>query len=966
MSNLFLETVLPTEGRYCAVAIDDKRKQIKRQVFVDGLAALERQTQEFDSQGFGSFFALATFDDAGTRKAENARFLRSVFIDMDVGPNKPYAEIFDAAQALRRFLEATQLPDPIVVNSGGGLHAYWAFTEDVPVDQWRPVAKAFKALCVQHKLAIDLGVTADAARILRLPGTHNYKLAQARPVQVAALGAGPQVFEAFAALLPMQAGPAPSLDLSAAKAFGTDEMTQAMAGGDLPKAKFARIVKLSVSGSGCPQIKHAVMDAATLEEPLWRAALSVAWNCVDGEKSIHKLSSPHPDYTPENTLEKAQRTTGKPYKCAWYKENSPALCEGCKNKVTSPIQLGAFVEEAVAEGGAYIVEAALTPDNEGEATVAEIAIPEYPFPYFRGKAGGVYRKVRDEQGNEIAPELVYDRDLYVVNRFFDSDEHGDGEGELVGLNLHLPHDGVRRFHAPLVSLLATDKLRDTLVKHGVVAYGKQLGLLMGYLAESVKKLQSAAASSRTRNQMGWTTEGTFVVGELEYTTTGIKLAPSASGTRQLAPLFYSKGSLDAWKEVVAFYDRAGMEDHAFAFLVGAGSPLLQLLNSTQVRGAVLNLVSNGSGTGKTTVQMAINSIFGHPSELLMEAKDTPASRFHRLGTLNSLCMTVDELTNASPEQLSALVYGSTSGRASHRMEAQSNKLRANHTKWCSITVTSSNAVMSDALASHRSAVEGELKRVIDLNITLPSDIPKHETDALFAKLADNFGVAGPIYIQHIVANAESIAATLKDVQLKTDNEAGMTRSDRFYSAVMAVAFTAGMILKGLGLIDWDLNRICRHAIRKITAVKNANVVTMGDQKSMAVETLAGFINANVNNALIVNGGPGSEMAAASTTPKGPLRIRYEPDTQRMVIPVNDLRSYFVERRVDFKASIASMSASGVLLAPKDSKDHSTMFRIASGAVGGMIGTPIRCYVFDSAKLGISIPAGVPDEVRHAA
>jgi len=968
VNNLFLETVLPSEGRYCAVAIDDKQKQIKRQVFVDNLDALERQAQEFDSQGFGSFFALATFDDAGTRKADNARYLKSVFIDMDVGPTKPYKEIYEAAQALRAFIDVTKLPDPLVVNSGGGLHAYWPFTEDIPVEDWKPVARALKALCVQHKLGIDLAVTADAARILRMPGTSNHKLEYPRPVQVVSMGAGAEPFEVFAKRVPAPVSAAPSLDLSAAKAFGTDDMTQAMAGADLPKSKFTKIVRLSVSGSGCNQIKQAVVDAATLEEPLWRAALSIAWNCVDGAKAIHKLSEAHPDYDAEDTEFKAKRLTGKPYKCSWYKENHPSGCEGCAQKITSPIQLGAFIEESpVDEDGVYRVEAAVNPDNEDDVKTAEITIPQYPFPFFRGKAGGVYMKTKTEQGEEGPPACVYEQDLYITSRFFDSDENGDGEGELVGINVHLPHDGVRRFHAPLVSLLATDKLRDTLVKHGVVAYGNQLKLIMAYLAASVKKLQSAAASSRTRNQMGWTSEGTFVVGEFEYTPNGIRLAPAASGTRQLAPLFHQRGSLDEWRKVVDFYNRPGMEAHAFAFLVGAGSPLLQLLNSTQVRGAVLNLVSNKSGTGKTTVQMAINSLFGHPSELLMEAKDTQAARFHRLGTLNSICMTIDELTNASGEQLSHLVYGSTSGRAPHRMEAQTNKLRSNHTTWCSFTVTSSNAVMADALSTNKTAVEGELKRVIDLHIGTPPDIPKDLTDSLFGLLADNYGVAGPVLIQHVVANRETVAALLQDMQAKIDREAHFERSDRFYSAVLAIAMTVAMIGKELGLWNLDIKRIYNYAVNAVCAVKASNSESVGSTDTMAMETLAKYVNDNIANAVVINanGVPLKEGAAGApaptTTPRGALKMRYEPDTDELIILASDLKAYFVARRVDFRVSMQAFDTMGALVKSPNGKDLSVVRRIASGVVGAMGAPASRCYVFKGKQLGIEMPVVEDDE-----
>lgn len=953
MSSLFLESVLPTVGTYCAVSI---RGGKVKQSFVESFAEIEQLASASDTAGSDAYFALASFS-SHSRKTDSAVALRSVFIDMDCGPDKPYLELFDAAQALRAFIDSTNFPNPIIVNSGGGLHAYWTFTEDVPVAKWLPVAKAFKALCVAKKLSIDLSVTADAARILRVPGTSNYKQDNPRPVQVAAFGDGPMPFDDFVALLPKVAPAATGVDLSAAKMFGVDETTRAMAKADLPKSKFAKIVKLSVLGKGCAQMKHVVVEAATLEEPLWRAALSIAWNCVDGEKSVHKLSAPHPDYTFENTQEKAQRLDGKPYKCAWYRDNHPSLCVGCKLKVTSPIQLGAFVEEAPAtEDGSYVVTAAITPDTEEVVTTAEINIPQYPYPYFRGKTGGVYAEVKDDDGNELPPLCIYDQDLYVTSRFYDSDDN-DGEGELVGLNLHLPHDGVRRFHATTVSLFAKDKLRDTLVKHGVVAYGKQLDLIMGYLAASVKKLQSASASSRTRSQMGWTSEGTFVVGELEYTPHGIKLAPAASGTRQMAPLFHQKGSLSEWTKVINFYNRPGMEAHAFAFLVGAGSPLLQLLNSTQVRGAVLNLVSNKSGTGKTTVQMAINSIFGHPTELLMEAKDTAAARFHRLGTLNSICMTVDELTNATGEQLSHLVYGSTSGRAPHRMEAQSNRLRNNNTTWCSFTVTSSNAVMSEALSSHKSAVEGELKRVIDLHIQAPgADIPKDETDALFGSLAKHYGVAGPVLTQYIVTHRDSVAELLQDMQARIDKDAQLERSDRFYSAVLAVAMSVARIGNALKLWALDEARIYTYAIKAVTVVKESNRETVGSPETLATETLAKYISDNISNALVINAKNGSGLPTAPLmSPKGQLKLRYEPNTDELTIVASDLRAYFVDRRVDFKASLQTFVASGALVHVPGAKELTVVRRIAAGAVGSMSAPATRCYVFRGAVLGLDMP-----------
>jgi uncharacterized protein (DUF927 family) len=139
-----------------------------------------------------------------------------------------------------------------------------------------------------------------------------------------------------------------------------------------------------------------------------------------------------------------------------------------------------------------------------------------------------------------------------------------------------------------------------------------------------------------------------------------------------------------------FYNTPGLEPHALALFFGFGSPLLKFIGGEAVKGAMIHLKSNESGSGKTTAQMMVNSIFGHPSELLMTKDDTYNAKMHRLGLLNNIAFTVDEVTNAEDKELSAMAYGFTTGRAKHRMEAMTNKLRANNTFWNAITITSSS------------------------------------------------------------------------------------------------------------------------------------------------------------------------------------------------------------------------------------------------------------------------------------
>lgn len=932
----FLNSVLPTQGAYCVVGI---RGTTPKQTFHDSIEDVDAVGSGLDSQGVNAYFALASYKTKGNRTAANAAFLRSFFLDLDCGQGKPYADQAAAAQALAGFLKITQLPTPTLVNSGGGVHVYWPLTEDVPVETWLPFAKSLKKLCVQEKLHADPAVTADSARVLRIPGTHNFKGATPRPVQIISAGQPVSLAEFTRNL------PAPAMDLSAAKQFGMDDTSKDLAGGDYPACSFSRLAQASLRGVGCNQIRIAIVDAATLEEPLWRGALSIAVRCEDGAQAIHDLSKPHPGYSASVTEDKASETKG-PYTCEWYKLNNPRGCEECQLRITTPITLGREVEFAPAPAGTYELE---KPEDETSVAIT-LSVPTYPFPYFRGANGGVYRKQQTPDGDTVEVE-VYPHDLYLTERFFDYDEQGSGEGEMAGINLHMKQDGVRRFFAPATHLFTPDKLRDLLVRHGVVTFGKHTGELMAYFASSLRKLQTQYAANKTRNQMGWTADMLgFVVGEVEYTSTGTKLAPPASGTRQLASSFKPTGTLEEWKSIANFYNRPGLEPHALSLFFGFGSPLLKLIGpKNNVRGAQVHLKHNGSGSGKSTAQMVVNSIFGHPDELLMKKEDTAASKMHLLGMVNSMAFTVDEITNEEPKVLSDMAYGFTSGRGKHRMEAQSNKLRANNTTWCNITITSGNASVVDVLQQFKSTADGELRRILEISVPKYTGATKTEIDAVFSRLSSNYGVAGPVFIEYVLRNMGAVTEMLHQMQARIDAELHLDQADRFHSCILTCAFVGAGIAKQLGLHDIEVGRIYKYALRLVDTVRVTHKQELGDPNMIAQETLGGYINENIQNALVVNYVPkGGVPENPLQMPRGPLRLRYEPNTRELIIPSSEFRKYFAARQVDIKDSITRLTAAGI--AKFEGKSHP--IRIGAGAIGSMGGLAVRCYVFDGDAIGV--------------
>ena len=158
----FLQSVLPETGTYCIVGIKDNRP---KQTFYSDLDEAMERAQTLDSHGVDAYFALAAFNTE-SRKAQDARALKAFFADIDCGENKPYASHADAAQALRKFLTDTSLPDPIVVNSGGGLHIYWPLTQEVAPARWKPAAEALKEFkaASQHMAHSVEGLTGTISR----------------------------------------------------------------------------------------------------------------------------------------------------------------------------------------------------------------------------------------------------------------------------------------------------------------------------------------------------------------------------------------------------------------------------------------------------------------------------------------------------------------------------------------------------------------------------------------------------------------------------------------------------------------------------------------------------------------------------------------------------------------------------------------------------------------------------------
>jgi Family of unknown function (DUF5906)/Primase C terminal 2 (PriCT-2) len=173
----FLRRVLPAGGDYVVTAIPPggQAREVRGLPTLEAAAATIRK---LSTKPLNVYIAIGSYN----KKRQAPKAKRALFLDLD---SKDFGDKKTAARELGLFCRATGMPMPaILVDSGGGLHAYWPFDTDLDVGPWRALASQLKAKCHELGFKADPPITADAARILRVPTTLNYKYDPPVPCRV--------------------------------------------------------------------------------------------------------------------------------------------------------------------------------------------------------------------------------------------------------------------------------------------------------------------------------------------------------------------------------------------------------------------------------------------------------------------------------------------------------------------------------------------------------------------------------------------------------------------------------------------------------------------------------------------------------------------------------------------------------------------------------------------------------------
>jgi hypoxanthine phosphoribosyltransferase len=285
------------------------------------------------------------------------------------------------------------------------------------------------------------------------------------------------------------------------------------------------------------------------------------------------------------------------------------------------------------------------------------------------------------------------------------------------------------------------------------------------------------------------------------------------------------------------------------------------------------------------------------------------------------------------------------------MKASSNELRKNTTTWQTMSLCSSNASVYEKLNLHKNHPDGEMMRLLEYKIETTDAIPTDYAKQMFDfQLLENYGHAGPIYIQWVINNLEDVKRTLKVVQEKVDRELKLTQRERFWSAKLAANLTGGMIARRLKIIDWDMQRIYAWATSMVFETRED--VEAPHISTMAV--LGDYLNRNIHNILVVDDGVDSRSNLAPAPlhePRGALYARFEPDTKRLFLDYKHFREECIMAQINYKEVIKDFKKCGAYIG-------TTNKRLSKGMA--MTTPSVYCIEFDTSvgdflDMGVFVP-----------
>lgn len=917
----FLEILLPTSGWiFTATQAGTAWINTSHKNIASAVAHVNRLTFENKQ----AYFALATYekdkvwdstwkDDTNkavgkwrTRTQANAQAIRSFFLDLDVDEGDPdkFPSKAAALESLEQFCKKVGLPKPMIIDSGGGIHAYWPLFAAVSTADWRVQADKLKAICIAENFHADRSLTSDQARVLRCLGGFNFR--RGAQVKLLSRSAGPFNFDMFGGLFDayfVNNNTIPQVvkhhaPIAGGQAAAFDDNL----GVTNDPIHFDRIT------FACAQLGTQVAVRGNgIGEQLWRAGLGIAKFADPQAPAYRAISDGHPDYDEHATIKKLDNWRAGPTLCSHFHTQNPATCEACPHhgKISSPAQLGRYIPIQPAPMVTVVAE---------DGATVEIQSAPIPHPYSRRKDGAIVIASEDSDGNPTF-DVVSPYDLYPIKIMRQGGEE-QGVDERSVWRAHLPRVGIMDMDVPQSLISDVKRLYAHLLSKGVYMTPDNSKSTQKYMSAYLQTLAAQADREKLYDRLGWHDNyKSFVLGERVLHRDGTTHAHNAGGSIKAVTKggVTTAGTLDGWKDAMKFYNRPGYEGHRFFIYAAIGAPLFHM-NDTGNKGVLLT-ASGDSGRGKTTCLSVCASLWGKPKDLILNGnKDgsTINALYETLGTYHSLPFLWDDITERDPEEIRRFLLNISQGRGKERMKGNEHSGRS--VSWETIVLASANTDDVSRIMSSGKDVDPHLMRLVGVEFKAidTGTESKILADNFIRAINQNYGHVGPLIMKFVVQHYDVIAkgfiknVAMVDRMLNSSNAS----AERYWSATVAAAYTGAQLAAKLGMLDFpfeaDLKWMVDHLASQRASIKEGSATP--------TDLLAEFLERHISSTLVLSAKSSSNLDCTVVRPHNALLVRHELDTNTIFLSRVAMMDYCTEVKTSFRKLETQLEAAGVLIA----------------------------------------------------
>ena len=841
----FLESVVPWDlGGYVSIHWHlPKQKFLGRSVqSVDAALALVTALKTKTKHNIYFCISHQKLGD-GLRNKENAQGLVCIPMDADIKPGSPkhYQSLAEAVVAILQFCDTAGIPRPsLMVATGGGLHVYWLSDTVLPVAQWQPYADAVKAAALKAGVKFDAGCTGDAARVLRVPGTLNYKYDP--PPQVRVLpkyGTGERLnyAEAFKAIL---GKPPLTGNLHVADAFKQLPVTPLAETvlKEIPPLPFAPIK------AECGWLREAhETGGKDYDQPQWNLTTLIATFLENGHDLAHELGNKHPTYDYEDTedlwarknQERKSKNIGWP-RCKTIEDSGSVHCAGCRHRAKdkSPVNIG--------------FEAYTNPVDEdlkelGGSRPADLRLPAGFCLNDKGQVCAIIKAKKVKGGIQPArlvvclrtlirhPSLQYQEGQFGVGFIADTDKSGTIEVFLSSSNC---------FGRKLLERLAekcvlynNDREAEKMVQQFAPAW--------------LDKLLKADTAIRDSGTMGWRFEAGkrigFVYGNTLYHENGTNVALLASTDSDFRSWYVPAGTREVWLEACKLLTDRKRPELDCIIAVGFAAPLMTFAGT--LYGAILSFWGE-PGTAKSTAQQVAAAVFGHPKQTRESLNSTPKSVQGRLGRCRNLAAYWDDIQDERhQEALFNTMFVATQGAEGGRLNTDSTYKE--RLEWQTLLAACSNSSFVEYLVRKQKSTTAGMRRVFEIEFNKRDDdigmVNAVDAGRVFAALEQNYGVIGAEYARMLASEHVAIDLMVADTCKAFREKVEGTSDENYWWGSCGVLLVGAQLANRLGA-NLDIEAMEEHL--RISFINNRNIRsgegTEGGSYANTEHALVSFLN----------------------------------------------------------------------------------------------------------------------------